>query len=70
MSKGFIFDLLKLENGWVLTLFSIFRIGWIGSADDIKFYKCFQLGLSKLELTFSTGWGSSHLEIDDIEGYS
>ena len=29
MSKGFIFDLVKLENGWIVTLFSFFKIGKI-----------------------------------------
>ena len=71
MNKGFIFDLLKIENGWVITLFSFFRIGWLRTGGNEKFYKCLQLGIGKIELTSSIGWNDSSLSIDDsVRGIS
>ena len=64
MNKGYIFDLITMENGWVITLFSFFRIGWLSGTDDNRFYKCLQLGIWKLELTISIGWNNSSLTID------
>tara|TARA_R100000808_G_C2099561_1_gene117132 strand:- start:236 stop:451 length:216 start_codon:yes stop_codon:yes gene_type:complete len=56
MTKGYIFDLMKMENGWVITLFSIFKFGYLNNAYDFGIYKCFQIGIYKLELTFSLSW--------------
>ena len=71
MDKGYIFDLLKIENGWILTLFSFFRIGWLKAGESNGFYKCLQLGIGKFELTFSIGWNNSLIIIDDeIKGIS
>ena len=71
MTKGFIFDLLKIENGWIITLFSFFRIGWLRAGRDNNFYKCLQLGIGKIELTHSIGWNDSSLSIDDsVRGIS
>ena len=64
MAKGYIFDLLKIENGWIMTLFSFFRIGWLRTGEDNRFYKCLQLAIGKIELTLSIGWNNSSLTID------
>ena len=55
-SKGYIFDLVKLENGWIVTLFSFFSLGYLNENIESKFYKCFQISISKLQLTFSIDW--------------
>ena len=71
MSKGFIFDLVKLENGWIVTLFSLFKIAWINTDIDNNFYKCCQISFGKLQLTLSIGWKHSSLIIDNnVEGIS
>ena len=71
MNKGYIFDLIKVENGWVICLFSFFRIGWLRASEDSRFYKCLQLGIGKIELTISIGWNNSFLTIDnEISGIS
>ena len=69
--KGFIFDLIKLENGWVITLFSLFKFGYLSGDEDFRHFKCIQLGLWKLEFTFSLAWKTEgSLSIDNIEGLS
>ena len=71
MNKGYIFDLLKIENGWILTLFSFFRIGWLRATELDGLYKCLQLGIGKFELTFSIGWNQSLIISDnEIRGIS
>ena len=65
MNKGYIFDLVKLENGWITTWLSFFSIGWINRDLDSNFYKCIQVCFGKLQLTFSIGWNSSSLVIDN-----
>ena len=71
MAKGYIFDLLKIENGWIMTLFSFFRIGWLKAGEDSRFYKCLQLGIGKIELTLSIGWNNSSISLNsDIRGVS
>ena len=70
-NRGYIFDLLKLENGWIITLFKFFRIGWLRGDEGFGAYKCFQLGIGKLELTISLGWKNSmQISIDEAKGYS
>ena len=71
MNKGYIFDLIKIENGWVICLLSFFRIGWIRCGEDNRFYKCLQFGIGKIELTFAIGWNNSYIAIDsDLQGIS
>jgi len=71
MIKGYIFDLLKIENGWIVTLFSFFRIGWLTGDEGFGPYKCMQFRIGKLELTLSLGWKNSYqIEIDEVKGYS
>ena len=71
MAKGYIFDLLKIEHGWIITLFSLFRIGWLKAGEDNRFYKCLQLGIGKIELTLSIGWNNSSISLNsDIRGVS
>ena len=71
MIKGYIFDLLKIENGWIVTLFSFFRIGWLTGDEGFGPYKCMQFSIGKLELTLSLGWKNSYqIEIDEVKGYS
>ena len=71
MSRGYVFDLIKIENGWVVTLFSFFRLGWLKGNEDYGSYKCLQFGLGKLELTISLGWKNSmQITIDEAQGYS
>ena len=69
-NKGYIFDLLKLENGFVITLIYIIKYGWLGTDLESKFYKCIQIGFGKLEFTFSISWGKQILSIDNIGAYS
>ena len=70
-NRGYIFDLLKLENGWIITLLLIFRFGWIKGDDGFGPYKCIQFGIGKLEFTFSLAWKNNmKISIDNIEGYS
>ena len=69
--RGYIFDLLKLENGWVLTLFSFFRIGWLSGNEGYGPFKCLQFGIGKLESTISLAWKDSlTITIDEVKGYS
>ena len=71
MAKGYIFDVLKIENGWIMILFSFFRIGWLKAGEDNRFYKCLQLGIGKIELTLSIGWNNSSISLNsDIRGVS
>ena len=71
MAKGYIFDLLKIENGWIVTLFSLFRIGWLKAGEDNRFYKCLQLGIGTIELTISIGWNNSSITVDgNVRGVS
>ena len=71
MTRGYVFDLIKLETGWVVTLLSFFRLGWLGGDEGFGAYKCLQFGLGKLELTISLGWKNSmQIKIDEAEGYS
>jgi len=71
MNRGYLFDLIKLENGWIITLFSVFRIGWLTGNEGFGPYKCIQVGIGKLELTISLGWKNSiQLTNDEVRGYS
>jgi hypothetical protein len=69
-SKGYIFDLLKLENGYLVTLFSFIQIGYSSGDEFERFFKCIQFGFGKLVITFSLGWKSSLLEPNTEQGYS
>ena len=71
MTRGYIFDLIKLENGWVVTLCSFLRLGWLKGDEGFGSYKSLQFGLGKLEITISLGWkNSSQITIDEMRGYS
>jgi len=71
MTKGSIFNLLKLENGLVISLFKIFKIGFLMGEEDYRNYLSMQIGISKLEFTLSIALKSKEsLSISDIEGYS
>ena len=69
--KGFIFDLVKLENGWVITLFSLFKFGYLFGDEGFGNFQSIQIGLWKLEFTISFAWRTKEsLSIDNIEGIS
>tara|TARA_R100000152_G_C6597723_1_gene55966 strand:- start:228 stop:446 length:219 start_codon:yes stop_codon:yes gene_type:complete len=69
--QGFIFDLLKLENGWILTLFLIFRFGLLKGTNEYGTYGSIHVGIWKLEFTISLAWKDSlAVIIDEVKGYS
>ena len=71
MNRGYVFDLLKLENGCVITLFSFFTIGLLKGNEGFGSFRCLQLGIGKLELTISLAWkNSSELSVDKTRGFS
>tara|TARA_R110002020_G_scaffold23434_1_gene77907 strand:- start:1900 stop:2112 length:213 start_codon:yes stop_codon:yes gene_type:complete len=70
MIKGSMFDFLKVTNGWVMTIFSFFKIGWLTGEEDSRLFKCLQIGIGRLELTMSFGWKTGDVKISDIQGYS
>ena len=61
-NKGYMFDLVKLNNGLIITLISIFKIGFAIDRRTI----CIVLGILKLELTLSLKYGeesvSTHIK--------
>ena len=56
MAKGFIFDLIKLDNGFLLTIFRLFKIGTIHDNEGYGKYYTLLLGIKKLEFTLSLTW--------------
>ena len=59
MTKGIIFDLIKLDNGFLLTFFRLFKIGTITDNEGYGQYYTLLLGIKKLEFTLSLTWRSS-----------
>tara|TARA_R100000808_G_scaffold13155_1_gene32201 strand:+ start:4717 stop:4929 length:213 start_codon:yes stop_codon:yes gene_type:complete len=70
MNKGYIFNLQQLENGFIITLFSLFKFGVLRGDDGFGPYKSILLGIYRLELVISLAWKPS-IEITITEkGYS
>ena len=70
MNKGYIFNLAKLENGFICTLFKLFKFGLIKGDDGFGPYNSILLGIYRLELVISLAWKPS-IEITITEkGYS
>ena len=59
MTKGIIFDLIKLDNGFLITLFRLFKIGTITDNEGYGKYYTLLFGIRKLEFTLSLTWRSS-----------
>lgn len=56
MTKGIIFDLIQLDNGFLLTLFKTFKIGTITDDEGYGKYYTLLLGIKRLEFTLSLTW--------------
>jgi len=56
MAKGIIFDLLQLNNGIILTLFRIFKIGFIKDNQGFGTFYTLMLACYKLETSVSIAW--------------
>ena len=56
MNKGIIFDILLLENGFVLTLFRLFQFGMAKDDEGAGPFISLIIGFHKLELTTSLTW--------------
>ena len=56
MAKGIIFDLLTLNNGIVLTLFGIFKIGIIKDNQGFGDFYTLMFAVHKLETSVSIAW--------------
>ena len=56
MTKGIIFDLLTLNNGMVLTLFRIFKIGLIKDNQGFGTFYTLMFAVHKLETSVSIAW--------------
>ena len=56
MTKGIIFDLLTLNNGMVLTLFRIFKIGLIKDNQGFGTFYTLMFAIHKLETSVSLTW--------------
>ena len=56
MTKGIIFDLIKLDNGFLLTIFRLFKIGTITDNEGYGQYYTLLLGIKQLEFTLSLTW--------------
>ena len=59
MTKGIIFDLIKLDNGFLITLFRLFKLGTITDNEGYGKYYTLLFGIRKLEFTLSLTWRSS-----------
>ena len=56
MNKGIIFDLLTLNNGIILTLFKIFKIGLIKDNQGFGTFYTLMFACYKLETSVSIAW--------------
>ena len=56
MTKGIIFDLLTLNNGMVLTLFRIFKVGIIKDNQGFGTFYTLMLAIHNLETSVSIAW--------------
>ena len=56
MAKGIIFDLIKLDNGFLITFFRLFKIGTLTDDDGYGRYYTLLLGIRRLEFTLSLTW--------------
>ena len=56
MSKGIIFDLIKLDNGFLLTICRLFKIGTLTDNEGYGKYYTLLLGIKRLEFTLSLTW--------------
>ena len=56
MAKGIIFDLIKLDNGFLITFFRLFKIGTLTDDDGYGRYYTLLLGIRILEFTLSLTW--------------
>ena len=53
---GFIIDILKLNNGIILTFLTKFKIGLLKDNQGFGTYYSLMLAIHKLETTFSIAW--------------
>ena len=56
MTQGFIFDLIKLDNGFLLTIFKLLKIGILTDNEGYCKYYTLLLGIRRLEFTLSLTW--------------
>mgnify|MGYP003154458913 CR=1 FL=1 len=56
MTKGIIFDLLTLNNGIILTLFRIFKVGIIKDNQGFGTFYTLMLAIHNLETSVSIAW--------------
>ena len=56
MTKGIIFDLLKLNNGIILSLFKYFKIGVIKDNQGFGTFYTLMFAIYKLETSVSIAW--------------
>ena len=56
MNKGIIFDLIKLDNGFLLTIFKLFKIGALKDNEGYGKYCTLLFGIRRLEFTLSLTW--------------
>ena len=56
MTKGIIFDLTQLNNGFYLKIFQLFTIGYAIDDHGYGKYITFLIGIYKLEFTLSITW--------------
>ena len=56
MTQGFIFDLIKLDNGFLLTIFKLLKIGILTDNEGYGKYYTLLLGIRRLEFTLSLTW--------------
>ena len=70
MSKGFIVDLIRVENGFILTLFKFFRFALFRGDEGFGNYSSILLGIYKLELVISLAWKPSLEVTIRQKGYS
>jgi len=70
MNKGYIFDLLKLDNGWIVTLLAIFKFGLFRGNEGFGPFTSVLFAIYRLEVVISLAWKPS-IEISITEkGYS
>ena len=56
MNKGLIFDILKLNNGIILTLLNVIKIGAIKDNQGFGYFYTLMLAIHKLETSVSIAW--------------
>ena len=70
MNKGYIFDLLKIENGFIITLFKLIRFGAFKGDEGFGPYSSILFGIYRLELVISLAWKPSIEVTINEKGYS